>query len=237
VWLTSSDLRNDEHGPYGIPWHDDLSDQKRRNDIIQMYKLDEGLVEGTSIETWYHGTDYLIAEHVVARDRLRASKEPAMLGVGVYFGSFWKACRYAMFANTRDWSERRERLRGSIIRCIVLFHEPKYKNLPDSKYTCLCDKCSKRIESAWTTEQKLLRHNQSKISDHDSTWIRDGHYCIVIRDTLGTMSHNELCVRDDRIRSDVVAFDHAELNMRTRTEPYDAASRHHRCELVESDDT
>lgn len=225
IWLTSSDLLDDDSGPYGIPWDTSLEHRDTRLGIIHTYKLDNALFK---LKTWYHGTDAKLAEFIVEKSRLRASPVPAMLGQGVYFGSFWKACRYAMFENTRDWSERRDRLRGSVIRSFVRILPDKVTVLPNETFRCMCTKCMLRIRDASTPEQRDLRDRQCRISDHESQWIRDDKYAIELDSTLGTMSHTESCVRDDRIRFDVVSFDYGEVDLRTRTDPYDPKSRHHR---------
>jgi hypothetical protein len=233
IWLTFVDLLCD-HGPYGFPWSSLLADRSVRDSVIKKYKLDYGFTDGThELFVWYHGTSTDLMSTIV-RSRLRAGSTPAMLGLGVYFGSFWKACRYAMFENTRDWAERRDRARGSVLRCLIRVPRDRILRLPTETWSCPCFKCENRIRCA-TSAQLEHRKKVARLCDHESCWSKEYDACL-IEDTLDTMTHGESCVRDDSVRDLVVIMDHGSLNFRTRTEPYDPNCRDHRI-YVGTDDT
>lgn len=80
----------------------------------------------------YHGTakDSIKA---ILRDGLLASF--GMFGVAVYFGSFWKAHRFATM--TQDYKARP----GAVFRCLCFWTRPYVRNesqLP----VCMCSRCS-----------------------------------------------------------------------------------------------
>lgn len=233
IWLTFADLLNDECGPYGLPWCDELIPTEARTHLVKTYKLDFGFDSTSeySLRVMYHGTSSEAAESIV-RTRLRAGPTPAMLGVGVYFGTFWKACRYAMFENTRDWAERKDRLRGSVLRCIVRMKKSDCLELPKDSWSCPCFKCTNRIRTA-TDAQLEHRKRVARLCDHESAW-HSSYKSIEITDTLSTMTHGESCLRDDSVRDSVVIIDFGDLDLRTRTDPYDPWCKDHRLKI---DDT
>lgn len=233
LWLTFADLLDDECGPYGFPWDSEILPRKVRLRVIQEYKLDWGF-DGSSdyfLRVLYHGTS-LEAAAAIVRSRLRAGPTPAMLGIGVYFGSFWKACRYAMFENTRDWAERKDRLHGSVLRCVIRMKKSDYLRLPKDSWSCPCYKCTNRIRTA-TDAQVEHRKRVAQLCDHESAW-HASYKIVEVTDTLSTMTHGESCVRDDAIRDSVVVLDWGNLDLRTRSEPYDPSCKDHRLKI---DDT
>lgn len=79
----------------------------------------------------YHGTsrDYM-------KSILETGLKPSygMFGNAIYFGSFWKAYRFACL--TQDYKDRN----GAIIRCLTFWNKTYLRN-HDAMPTCLCTNC------------------------------------------------------------------------------------------------
>jgi hypothetical protein len=104
----------------------------------------------------YHGTS---RENAIEIIRLNKFNETfGMLGNGVYFGSFYKACRFA--ARDQNYIFRKQ---GSILRCLVFVNTKDILSLPKPQYSCQCETCSR--------EQTKFK----SICDHESTW-REKHF-------------------------------------------------------------
>lgn len=228
VYLTASDLRLD-YGPFGFPWHDDLSSPEVREAIIHHYKLMDGLMDDYELLTVYHGTDGESIDSIMST-RLRTGPEPAMLGHGVYFGSFWKACRYAMYKNTRSWADCKFREIGCILRCVIRVHRDQWLKLPSKDHTCKCFKCTNRIRCASSEGERDHRTRVASLCDHESSWV-SAYDMISIEDTLGTMTHGETCIKDSKVRDLVVMLDFGVLDPSTRSDPYDPERKDHRIQI------
>jgi hypothetical protein len=230
-YLTAGDLRLPE-GPYGFPWHKDVQSEAIRFALIDRYKLVEGL-DTMDLRVVYHGTDKAYLESILG-SRLRAGSEPAMLGLGVYFGSFWKACRYAMFKNSR-YHDTVFRDVGVILRIVLIIHREKILKLPHKDHTCRCFKCENRIRCSKSESERKHRINKASLCDHDGRWA-SSYDAISIEDTLGTMTHGELCVKDSKIRDTTCILDFGVLDPRSRSETYEPERKDHRILVVPDGD-
>jgi hypothetical protein len=94
----------------------------------------------------YHGTSTDAVSSIIKHGFTATF---GMLGHGVYFGTFWKAARFAYM--TQEYQIRE----GYIFR--VLIFPKTMANFPRPQWCCHCEKC-------------LLHSYAAKISDHESFW-------------------------------------------------------------------
>jgi hypothetical protein len=111
----------------------------------------------------YHGTSLENIKNIKEHG-LQVSKD-GMLGSAIYFGTFWKACRFS--SKTQDYKDIDN---GCIIRTIVLTEFIQI--VPRNNWKCECKKCFELGTNAWGVD----------ICDHDSKWKKthDGIHAQVI---------------------------------------------------------
>jgi hypothetical protein len=159
---------------FGIPIHASI-----------YFKLYNGLVETYSIlnlnlshEPYivYHGTARSIVPEILKKGFLSTF---GMLGQAIYFGTFWKAFRFA--TRTQDYTKRP----GAILRLYAFWNKVHVRTL-DSDY-CNCAKC---IHAPQTDSRRL--------ADHDSLWASFGDAVHVVAG--GPLKNEEYaCLNDEKL--------------------------------------
>jgi len=139
--------------------------------------LDHTLVFALAdIYAWYNSNvasvDILneprVVYHGTARDTVKAivseGLKPTfgMVGLAVYFGTFWKAFRFA--TRTQDYEKRP----GAILRYYTFWRRVHYK-LP-SDTPCACEKCQKLIKKRCSKDEREKNRRMAIFADHNRTW-------------------------------------------------------------------
>ena len=108
----------------------------------------------------YHGTSEDSVSSIIQQGFIPTF---GMLGTGVYFGTFWKAARFAYM--TQDYQIRE----GCVIR--VLIFPKTIAHFPRLQWSCTCEKCS-------------IYSYAAIIADHESLW-RLENDCAFAKPTCG----------------------------------------------------
>lgn len=134
---------------FGVPIHDNVY-ALLYNGIRAIYKEVPwpDCLESNDPYVVYHGTSREAVKSILAEE-LRSTW--GMLGQAIYFGSFWKAFRFATL--TQDYKKRR----GAILRCYAFWNRVHIRN--DSSCPCVCDKCIQKNTDV-----------VDSIPDHLETW-------------------------------------------------------------------
>jgi hypothetical protein len=133
IWLVANDCQNQHF--MNIPIHN-------CDEIIDFDKINFKSLHPLSL---YHGT----SKELLQECTKTLNPSHGMLGFGIYLGTFWKACRFAV----RDQSYHIRN--GSILRYLVF--PSNIIEFPRLNWTCLCQKC---LDNDWA----------ANISDHDTKW-------------------------------------------------------------------
>ena len=96
----------------------------------------------------YHGTDKISAENLSRHGIFNESQ--GMLGMGAYFGTFWKAARFACFSQTY------EKRSGAVFRVIAICKT--MQEFPNATWSCNCGNSS-CIAPSISDHQTLWRSN------------------------------------------------------------------------------
>jgi hypothetical protein len=147
AWVASNDLakRGGVASYYGVHIHPDLSFESF--DLRVLYTFDTPCRYVNEPFVVYHGTDKSSVKSIL-KEGLRPSF--GMLGMAVYFGSFWKAFRFATL--TQDYKKRH----GAILRCYAHWLSITWKPVYSSEW-CACSLCASAI-------------NKDFNADHDGKW-------------------------------------------------------------------
>jgi len=129
----------------------------------------------------YHGTSKANIKSILSAG-LKPS--PGMLGNAIYFGSFWKAFRFATL--TQDYQRRP----GAIFRCYAFWARPYYKTLQSGPCTCGCN-----VQG----------------SDHLATWTSFGDAVFLVPEVGSSVKNEEYaCQTADPILIDGIAYAEAQ---------------------------
>jgi hypothetical protein len=90
----------------------------------------------------YHGTSKANIKSIITSG---LKPTHGMLGTAVYFGSFWKAFRFATLS--QDYKKRP----GAIFRCYAFWASPYYKTLQSGPCTCGCNTVGADHTASWTS--------------------------------------------------------------------------------------
>lgn len=124
----------------------------------------------------YHGTARSTVPEILKKG-LKSSY--GMLGQAIYFGTFWKAFRFA--TRTQDYTKRQ----GAILRLYAFWHKVHVRTL-DSDY-CNCAKCIKTRQT-----------DSRRLADHDSLWASFGDAVHVVAG--GPLKNEEYaCANDEKL--------------------------------------
>jgi hypothetical protein len=108
----------------------------------------------------YHGTAQESVRSIVASGLVPSF---GMLGTAVYFGTFWKAFRFA--TRTQDYTKRS----GAILRYYTFWPKVSYKSPRDSP--CECTKCKKLVaKRGIPKKEKDFNQVAVRFSDHEALW-------------------------------------------------------------------
>jgi len=139
----------------------------------------------------YHGT---------ARDNVRSILSTGltptfgMLGTAVYFGTFWKAFRFA--TRTQDYIKRP----GAILRYYAFWPRVYYKSPRDN--ACACTKCTK-LSNKRGIPKKEKEYNSLvvRFADHDALWHTQHGFDAVIAFPVvdGPIKNAEYACRSDAL--------------------------------------
>ena len=161
IWITKSDAvarGNTQPCVFGIP----LTSR-----VIEALLL----FPSSNVHVAYHGTSLEAWKSIASSKTLRASE--GQMGIGVYLGSFWKACRFALRDQAYAWRPSNRVMR-------VLFYAKHFDLYPKPSRWCTCSKyCTgKTVEKASACDH--LRDWQADAYDAatlqvgqftDGTWI------------------------------------------------------------------
>ena len=128
----------------------------------------------------YHGTHKDTSKQIL-HEGLKPSF--GMLGHAIYFGSFWKAFRFATL--TQDYKPRP----GAIMRYYAFWPKVYERNLYGP---CCCARCSATISagSSATSRGPL-------IADHDSEWAKHAPAVLVVPEAGKPISNEEFASTND----------------------------------------
>jgi hypothetical protein len=128
------------------------------------------LLPASIVQIAYHGTSEDAWKSISESKTLRAS--PGQIGTGVYVGSFWKACRFALRDQSYAWRESNRVLR-------VLWKAETIDSYPALKACSCLTFCTGRLKEKahacdhdrnWATEK--LDGAELRIGQYsDGTWI------------------------------------------------------------------
>ena len=127
----------------------------------------------------YHGTARANAKSITSSG-LQPSQ--GMLGNAVYFGSFWKAMRFAVM--TQDYAKRD----GAIFRCYGFWSRPYFKTMAVGG-PCPCAECAPRLASPTGLKMALL-------ADHGGLWQRFADVAFVVPEVDGPIKNEECAATD-----------------------------------------
>ena len=150
----------------------------------------------------YHGTARENVRSIVS-EGLRPTF--GMVGLAVYFGTFWKAFRFA--TRTQTYEKRP----GAMLRYYAFWRRVQYKLPTDAP--CACDKCQKLLRKRATTEEKAKNRLMAVFADHNRTWTQQNGYVydaiLVMPVVDGPIKNMECaCVDDSLVLLDSIG--HAE---------------------------
>jgi hypothetical protein len=128
----------------------------------------------------YHGT---AAESVKSIFQHGLRTTYGMFGPAIYFGSFWKACRFAYM--TQDYQKRQ----GAILRCLAFWPKPALWSIRSDQ--CKCAECFGKKGHA----------------DHLGLWKSISHWVLAYPEFGGPIKNEEYaCVDASRLIIDTIGF-------------------------------
>jgi len=157
---------------YGVP----IDPSLEHLDEIALYNVASQLWPDCKVSNepyvMYHGTSRALVKNILT-DGLKPTT--GMLGIAVYFGSFWKAFRFSVF------TQNYERRPGAILR-VYCFPKllPLIKTVASDK--CKCEKCT--------------INNSGTLCDHMGLWQKVTDM-VIAWPTPGAPIKNEECAMPD----------------------------------------
>ena len=187
-WVTYNDTfpKGGPLGPYvaslfGLPIDNDVHRILYKWTLRDIYTFVDLNVEQDPIVV-YHGTAKENTASILANG-LKPSF--GMLGTAIYYGSFWKAFRFATL--TQDYKRRK----GAILRIYAFWNSTHI--LTKHSGPCLCETC--------------LRSNTAFLTDHKGLWTIFGDSVLAIPFEGGPLKNEEYASLDDsKICIDSIAY-------------------------------
>lgn len=164
---------------YRFAIREDRSEEK-------LYTVEDDLNSDYEPRVVYHGT---ARQNVgpIFKEGLQPSQ--GMFGRAIYFGSFWKAFRFATLA--QDYTRRS----GAILRCFAFWSkQPAFRTLASE--ACLCRDC--KILSAAAAAKPNAKSGLERVSDHLGLWTSLSDFVVCYPEYGGPIKNEEYACLNNR---------------------------------------